>query len=109
MTRHGLLILFYRLGWETRVPLVLREFFDVVNVGFDIFKNFDRVNFEFLEIHRCPEGAKTGFSSLLLNLETLSWNFEWWTIKYENCGIKIRFFHILWKISKKLLKMAQNA
>ena len=38
------MILFQRLGWETRVPLVLRECFDVVQVGYDIFKNFDWAN-----------------------------------------------------------------
>ena len=68
---HGLLILFQRLGWETRVPLVLSECFDIVQVGYDIFKNFDRANFEFLEIHRCPEGAEIGSRQLFLNFQTL--------------------------------------
>ena len=63
--RHGLLILFQRLGWETRVPLVLSECFDVVQVGYDIFKNFDWANFEFLEIHRCPEGVEIGSKQLI--------------------------------------------
>ena len=62
---HGLLILFQRLGWETSVPLVLSECFDVVQVRYDIFKNFDQANFEFLEIHRCPEGVEIGSKQLI--------------------------------------------
>ena len=42
----GLLILFQRLGWYTRVPLVLSEGFDIVEVGNDIFKKIGRANFE---------------------------------------------------------------
>ena len=53
------------LSWETRVPLVLSECFDIVQVGYDIFKNFDRANFEILEIHRCPEGAEIGSRELI--------------------------------------------
>ena len=37
--------------------------------------------FEFLNIHRCPEGAKLWFYSLFLNLETSLWIFEWYVIK----------------------------
>ena len=48
------------LSLETRVPLVLSECFDIVQVGYDIFKNFDPANFEILEIQRCPEGAEIG-------------------------------------------------
>ena len=45
---HGLLILFLRLGWETRVPLVPRECFGIVQIGNDILKIFDQANFDFL-------------------------------------------------------------
>ena len=74
-TQHGLLILFQRLGWETRVPLVLSECFDVVQVGYDIFKNFDWANFEFLEIHRCPEGAEIGSRQLIFEFSDLNVDF----------------------------------
>ena len=43
--------------------LVLRECFDIV--GYDGLKTFDRANFEFLEIHRCSEGAEIGSRQLI--------------------------------------------
>ena len=39
-------------------PIVISECFDIVQVGYDIINNFDWENFEFLEIHRCPEGVE---------------------------------------------------
>ena len=33
--------------------------------GNTILKNIGQVNFEFLEIHKCPEEAKIGFKQLL--------------------------------------------
>ena len=45
---HGLLILFLRLGWETRIPPVPKDCFGIVQVGNDIFKKFYRANFDFL-------------------------------------------------------------
>jgi len=67
--------LFRRLGWETRVPPVPSECFDVVQVGYDIFKNFDRANFEFLEIHRCPEGVEIGSKQLIFEFSDLNVGF----------------------------------
>ena len=58
------MILFLRLGWETKVPLVLSEGFDIVEVGNDVLKKFGWANFEFCEIHRCPEGAEIGSRQL---------------------------------------------
>ena len=34
--------------------------------GNTILKNIGQVNFEFLENHRCSEGAKTGFKQLIV-------------------------------------------
>ena len=45
---HGLLILFLRLGPETRIPPVPKDCFGIVQVGNDIFKKFYRANFDFL-------------------------------------------------------------
>ena len=46
------------------------------------------------------KGQKIGLYSLFLIFETLLWIFEWQVIKYEICGRKIGFFHILCKIFK---------
>ena len=35
-------------------------------------KKIDWVNFEFLEIHRCPEGAKIGFKQLIVEFGDLN-------------------------------------
>ena len=47
-TGHSLLILFLRLGLETRIPPVPKDCFGIVQVGNDILKIFDRANFDFL-------------------------------------------------------------
>ena len=47
-TLHGLLILFLRLGLETRIPPVPKDCFGIVQVGNDIFKKIYRANFDFL-------------------------------------------------------------
>ena len=62
---HGLLILFLRLGRETRVPIVLSE-------GFDIVRN-DILSFEKFTV--VQKGRKSGLDSLLLNFESLMWDF----------------------------------
>ena len=45
---HGLLILFLRLGQETRIPPVPRDCFGLVQVGNDILKKFYWANFDIL-------------------------------------------------------------
>ena len=57
---HGKLILLLRLGRETRVPLVIRECFDIVQDVYDVLKKIDLANFEFLKIHICLEGVEIG-------------------------------------------------
>ena len=45
---HSLLILFLRLGWETRIPPVPRDCFGLVQVGNDILKKIYWANIDFL-------------------------------------------------------------
>ena len=45
---HGLLILFLRLGPETRIPPVPKDCFGIVQVGNYDFKKIYRANFDFL-------------------------------------------------------------
>jgi len=38
--------------------------------------DFDRANFEFLEIHRCPEGADIGSKQLIFEFKDLNVDFS---------------------------------